>query len=77
MSGDDNREWEIGDIEGSIIVVPRSRLERVEAERNKLREELENLFERRNDYPTDLSSDPEWLEAFRRAGRLLKEGDPE
>jgi hypothetical protein len=73
VGGDDDREWTISwwqegsalrsgiagsqPVRGRVVVVPRSRLERVEAERDKLREDLETLYER--------------------AGRLLKEGDPE
>jgi hypothetical protein len=41
------------------------------AERDRLREALEDLCERQYDFPTDLSRDREWARAFDRAREVL------
>jgi hypothetical protein len=44
------------------------------AEVERLRERLEDLVDRQHDYPTDLSRDRGWAEAFDRAREELKTG---
>jgi hypothetical protein len=43
----------------------------LEAERDRLREALDDLCDRQHDYPTDLSKNSAWYQAFDDARALL------
>jgi hypothetical protein len=47
------------------------RAEAAEAERDRLREALDDLCDRQHDYPTDLSKNSAWYQAFDDARALL------
>jgi hypothetical protein len=93
VGGDDNREWTITKggrdswihrVQGPAVadepVVPRSRLERVEAERDQLREALRGLADGVGGVTASMGEGwkrDELHDVLEAAERVLKEGDPE